>query len=131
MKVYFILLFCLISMAAFPQLKTDSEKITETALNYMEGWYNGDTLRMEKALHPDLVKSTPVWVEKTKGTVINTLSKSYLIETTKMWLGKKPGGEIPKIEVKILDMYDNIATVKVSSQDFTDYLHLTRSKGQW
>jgi hypothetical protein len=36
--------------------KTDAEVVTDTILDYFEGWFDGDTARMERALHPELAK---------------------------------------------------------------------------
>ena len=30
--------------------------IVRTVLDYLEGWFDGDAARMERALHPDLAK---------------------------------------------------------------------------
>jgi hypothetical protein len=38
---------------------TDSAAIRQTALDYIEGYYSGDAVRMERAIHPDLNKATP------------------------------------------------------------------------
>src|SRR5437016_3507532 len=45
--------------AALPQSAvSDADKtaITATTLDYIEGWYEGNAERMERALHPDLAK---------------------------------------------------------------------------
>ena len=34
----------------------DHELITRTVWGYFEGWYDADVARMDRALHPDLVK---------------------------------------------------------------------------
>src|SRR5437870_10341527 len=34
----------------------DNESIKKTALDYIDGWYAGDAVRMERALHPELAK---------------------------------------------------------------------------
>ena len=34
----------------------DEAAIRAAALDYIEGWYTGDAARMERAVHPDLVK---------------------------------------------------------------------------
>ncbi len=34
----------------------EMEAIAKTALDYGEGWYEGNAERMERALHPDLAK---------------------------------------------------------------------------
>ncbi len=38
---------------------SDREAITATALDYAEGWYEGNAERMERALHPDLGAAWP------------------------------------------------------------------------
>jgi AcrR family transcriptional regulator len=35
---------------------TEQELITQAALDYFEGWFEGDAARMERALHPELAK---------------------------------------------------------------------------
>lgn len=40
----------------FGQTKNDSKLIKEAVLNYLEGLEYNDTLKVEKALHPDLAK---------------------------------------------------------------------------
>jgi hypothetical protein len=35
---------------------TEREAITRAALDYFEGWFDGDVERIDRALHPDLVK---------------------------------------------------------------------------
>jgi hypothetical protein len=41
---------------AFAQTAADSSAIKQTALDYIEGWYEGNAERMERALHPELAK---------------------------------------------------------------------------
>src|SRR4051812_5524314 len=38
------------------QTAADSAAIKATALDYIQGWYDGDAERMERAVHPDLAK---------------------------------------------------------------------------
>ena len=38
------------------QTSADSAAIRQAALDYIEGWYEGNAERMERALHPDLAK---------------------------------------------------------------------------
>ena len=45
-----------ISVASPGQGAADSAAIRATALDYIEGWYEGNAERMERALHPELAK---------------------------------------------------------------------------
>lgn len=38
------------------QTDADAAAIKETLLNYVEGWYEGNATRMQRALYPDLAK---------------------------------------------------------------------------
>lgn len=38
--------------------ESDIAAISTTAMNYAQGWYDGDATRMERALHSSLVKRT-------------------------------------------------------------------------
>ena len=37
----------------------DRDAIMRVALDYFEGWFDGDAARMERVLHPDLAKRSP------------------------------------------------------------------------
>ncbi len=51
------LVFCVSGLKA-QTTDSDADKaaIKQTALDYIEGWYEGNAERMERALHPDLAK---------------------------------------------------------------------------
>ena len=51
-----VFLFFVFSVSAFAQVDAEREAIKRTALNYAEGWYEGNADKMESALHPDLAK---------------------------------------------------------------------------
>jgi hypothetical protein len=39
-----------------PATSADDAGVVATALDYFEGWFEGDATRMERALHPELAK---------------------------------------------------------------------------
>jgi hypothetical protein len=98
----------------------DSDAIQQTALDYIEGWYEGNTMRMNRSLHPDLIK------RKIEAEQIQAMSKRDLVAYTNH--ARFPG---QKWDVKILDIYKNIAKVKVDSTDYMDYLQLGKIQGKW
>ena len=126
-----LLLMCGISSA---QTAKDKLAIKETTLNYIEGYFYKDAARMEKALHPELIKRS---IQKAKdGTefVIN-LSASYMVMragTNTNRHAANPDGAIES-KVEIYDVVGNAATVKVSTNqyNFVDYLHIGKFKGEW
>ena len=136
MKRYITLfaLSILLVISLFAQDKATNENdkaaIKETALNYIEGWYSGDAVRMEKALHPDLAKRG-IWLDrKSSKTVITPLTAEQLIGYTKQGGGKKQKDQWG-IEVTIFDMMENSAAVKIVSVDFIDYALMAKVDGEW
>ena len=117
--------------SAFSQNQVDSLKIIETSLNYIEGWYAGDTIRMDKALHSDLVKRRASLFPFTGNSFVESLSKSAMMEYTKAGFGTKTPKETIKNEVVVLDIFGNIANVKIISTEFIDYLQLVKWNGEW
>ena len=116
------------ALAASPQ---DEEGIRSAALDYLLGWYTGDAERMEKALHADLAKRIVRADPKGRWDRVENMSALTLVQYTRKGYGKKvPEGE-RVAEIKILDVYDNAATVRAEARDWIDYLHIGKVNGEW
>ncbi|UCC45677.1 MAG: nuclear transport factor 2 family protein [Candidatus Zixiibacteriota bacterium] len=127
-----VTIWCVAAAAQEPaDTLTDEQLIIETTSDYIEGWYEGNPIRMDRALHPDLAKRGLRAFEKTGGTILSHASASTMVEYTKAGLGKLKPDETANIEIEVLDIDKNIASVKVSSVKFIDYIHLARSEGRW
>jgi hypothetical protein len=109
---------------------SDSTAIIETALNYGEGFYSGDAARMEKALHPDFNKVTPVKMLPTGNTFLYYSTFSGLVEMSRAGVGILDESK-RKINVTVYKIYDNIAFAKLMSSQFNDYLEMVKIDGQW
>jgi len=111
----------------------DAEKkaITETVLNYIEGWYEGDVDRMDKALHPELAKRRVFTFKQTGTDLVDEATKSSMLVYTEAGFGKQTPKEKIKNEVEILDIYHGIATVKATSYDYVDYCQVVKYNGEW
>ncbi len=134
LRIAAISLFVLCTISALAQSKpaptSEEAAIRRTALDYIEGWYQGDAARMERALHPDLVKRAPMPLPTGK-EVLNGASKYSMVEATRAGFGTKSPNAKQKIEVIVFDIHDKIASAKVVSGDFVDYLHLLKTEGEW
>jgi hypothetical protein len=107
---------------------TDRDDVRATALDYFEGWYDGDAERMARALHPELVKR---WAGDTEGVHLGkTLDKSAMVTRTAEGGGSANRPE-ERIDVDVLDVYRDIATVVVRSPEYREYLHLVRTPQGW
>ncbi len=129
----FNLAFC-ISGAAAQTNVSDAEKtaIKQTALDYIEGWYDGDAERMERALHPDLAKRiVRVNPDNKNFSRLDQMSALSLVQGVKRGGGKMTPKEKQLKEVTILDAFENAASVKIVASDWIDYLHVAKFNGRW
>lgn len=110
--------------------KEDVAAIKGATLDYVEGWCEGNAERMERALHPALVKRGLMPFQQTGKMVINPINAELMIELTRAGVGKLPEDQ-RNISVEVLDVYRDIATVKCVSAKFIDYIHLAKQDGQW
>src|SRR5678815_3979974 len=108
----------------------DREAIKATALDYIEGWYEGNPERMERALHPDLAKRI-VRTNDRGQSMLGQMSAMSLVQGVKNGGGKNTPKEKQQKDVTILDVFGNAASVKVIASDWIDYLHIAKSNGRW
>jgi len=109
----------------------DQKPLIEKAIrDYIDGWYEGDAERMERALHPDLTKRRVVPLPS-GSEVLNTVSADTMVAYTKMGIGKKSKQENQANEVIILDVSPQTATAKSISHEYIDYIHLAKGNDQW
>ena len=108
----------------------DREAIKAAALDYIEGWYEGNPERMERALHPDLAKRI-VRTNDRGQSMLGQMSAMSLVQGVRNGGGKNTPKEKQQKEVTILDVFGNAASVKVIASDWIDYLHIAKSNGRW
>lgn len=109
----------------------DREAITQTALDYIEGWYEGNGERMERALHPDLSKRIVQTDRNTGKSALQNMTAEQLVQATSAGFGKRTPENERQRDVTILDVYENAACVKIVTRDWIDYLHVGRFDGRW
>ena len=129
------LLATAVLVAATPAAPTapseaDRAAITQTALDYIEGWYEGNAERMERALHPDLAKRIVRSQPEGRGRVEHMGALS-LVQIVRTGHGKKTPADKQQKDITLLDVYGNAASVKVVAADWVDYLHLGKVNGRW
>lgn len=117
--------------SAFPQTPADSAAIRATALDYIEGWYTGDPVRMERALHPELVKRILVVDQEHGFAFLDQMGKSRLVGGTRAGFGREVPESERRTDVAILDVFGNAASVRIDAGGWIDYLHMVREGGRW
>ena len=133
MKTTILFLAIILASFAGTQAQTsdaDREAIKATALDYIEGWYEGNAERMERALHPDLAKRI-VRTNDRGQSMLGQMSAMSLVQGVRNGGGKNTPKEKQQKDVTILDVFGNAASVKIVASDWIDYLHIAKSNGRW
>jgi hypothetical protein len=114
-----------------PEIDKDKAAVLTTALDYFEGWFDGDVERMDRALHPALAKRSLRQVDP-ESPELRTLGKDRMVALTAEGEGKSedPGAD-RRIDVEVVDLHGNIASVVVRSPVYREYLHLVRTEDGW
>jgi len=108
----------------------DSALVIAQARNYIEGSFTGDAGRMESALHPELTKVQLANQRTTHRPYLRTMGAGDLVEGTLAGLGLVPEDEW-HIDVEIQDVSRGIASVKVTSSMYIDYVQMGKVNGAW
>ena len=102
---------------------TETDAITQTVLDYFEGWFEGDAVRMERALHRDLAK-------RRSGEVLGITTKQRMIELTESGEGRADAAD-GHIDVVVEDVYKDMASATVHTATYHEYVHLVRTGDGW
>jgi hypothetical protein len=124
------LLATLSTARAAAQTAADSTAIRVTALNYVEGWYEGNGDRMQAALHPQLVKRI-VSTDSAGHGSLHEMGAEQLVSGTRRGGGKRTPAAAQTKEVRILDIFGNAASVRAEMADWIDYMQLGKMDGKW
>lgn len=132
MKKFFILsllTYFFISSTA----QESKQKIERACLDYLEGFYEGDTAKLVRSLKPELFKFG-YWKNKTSGTYDPDGNMTYrqAIDYAKRVNEKKsfPKADAPK-KVEVLDIMNTIAAAKVTAWWGVDYILLAKQGDKW
>ncbi len=125
------LLIALIPCVARAQSAADSAAIRRTALDYSEGWYTGDAERMERAVHPELAKRIVRRNSQTGQSRLDTMGAMTLVQYTREGGGKNTPAAQQRKDVKILDIFENAASVRGDMSGWIDYMQMAKVNGQW
>jgi hypothetical protein len=107
-----------------------TDQITAAALDYVEGWFDGDADRMRRALHPDLVKRR-LRALGNGAEHIETLTADQMIGWTADGEGRELDPGDRQIDVTVHHVDDGIATATCLCALYVDYLQLARTADGW
>jgi len=105
----------------------DRDLVQQAALDYFEGWFDGDVQRMGQALHEDLVKRSPL----TAGAVdLPVTSKARMLDLAEQGAGAADRGD-GRLDVDVIDIHGDMANVVVHGGVYREYLQMVRTSDGW
>jgi Putative lumazine-binding len=106
---------------------TEHQLVIQAVHDYFEGWFDGDVARMDRALHPGLVKRSP---GADHGATLGITTKQRMLELTAQGEGREDGAD-RRLDVEVEDVCEDIASVTVRAAAYYEYLHLVRALDGW
>lgn len=114
------------------QAPRDVSGVERAALDYLEGFYEGDAAKIERGVHPEVVKYG--FYVPSGGTEYAGEPMTYqeMLDFARRVKERAdyPAATAPK-EVRVLEVLDQTAAVRVTAWWGSDYLHLAKYDGAW
>ena len=130
-KILTLVAFCL--LAKFSMAQDEKAKIERACLDYIEGFYEGDTSKLIRSLKPSLYKFG-YWKNDKTGAYgpDGQMTWRQALDYAKRVFEKKnfAKADAPK-KVEILDIMNSIAAAKVTAWWGVDYILLAKQDGAW
>ena len=106
---------------------TDSSSVRATIRDYIEAYYTGDAHRMERTLHPHYMKHL------IHGDIpMREMTGSEMVQAVR---SKGVPADISPVErteqISVLDISGNIASAKLITPHWVDYMTLSKTDGAW
>jgi Putative lumazine-binding len=101
-----------------------------TVLDYLEGWFDGEASRMERALHPELAKRPRTSGDIARGA-LESITAREMIEATAAGAGTRLDVPDRRIDVEVVDVHGDIASAVVRSAVYREYVHLVHTPDGW
>lgn len=108
----------------------DLAAIRATVLDYFEGWFDADSERVRRALHPALAKRS-LGQDVDRTPAVSSLTAEQMVAWTAAGHGRARGRTDRAIEIRVADVSGTIATVAARSADYVEYLHLVATPEGW
>ena len=103
----------------------DSSIVRATVRDYVEAYYTGDAQRMEHTLHPHYLKHV------IHGNIpMREKTGLQMVQDVRSGPSDVPPGERTE-QIIVLDISGNIASAKLITPHWVDYVTLSKSDGQW
>jgi hypothetical protein len=108
----------------------NEDAVRSVVMDYAEGWFEGDAGRMERALHPELVKRCR-GIEGADPDALETLLAREMIDATADGVGCREDAADRRIEIRIDYLSGGVASVQCFCHRYVDLLHLIDMPDGW
>jgi hypothetical protein len=108
----------------------DAAAIERCLLDYFDGWFDGDAVRMDRALHDGLAKHA-LGQDSIRSDRLDVTSKDEMVEATREGLGRGRDQPDRAIRIEIASVSGDIASVIVHSAVYVEYALLARTRDGW
>lgn len=125
-----ILLLTFPAAVSQPQKSSDEEAVRGTVVDYIEGYYTGDAGRVERSLHPHYLKHMIISGVDNPRRITDKTGVELVQEVRRHGPSDLPLSERKK-RISVLNIAGDIASVKLVTAHWTDYLTLLKQDGQW
>lgn len=115
---------------SYTQAAQDKEAVRQAGLDYVEGVYNVQPERIERSVHPSLVKRGFYKKDAAAPYVETHMTYDQLVNLARTW--NKEGKRNTAVKkVEILDLLDQSAVVKITASWGVDHMLLGKYDGKW
>ena len=104
--------------------------VRQAALDYIEGWYEGDVGRLERVLHPEFVRRIAAVTVAGDDFFWHESRTDFVARARRGGDNATPGGE-RAIQILVLGLTRTMATVRVDSAYYVEYLSLVNLRHRW
>ena len=120
------------SCAVTADTNVDIQKVKRAVLDYIESQHKVDPELMKRGLDKKLAKRT-YWQSKDGSEIIMETDFNTMVWVAENY--NKEGKKFPsspKIDINILDIDNRVASIKLTADDWIDYMHLYKNENsEW
>jgi len=104
----------------------DASAVRATVTNYIEGYFTGDSHRMEKTLHPHYLKHVIH-----RDIPMREMTAAQMVAAVRENGPADLSAEQKTEQVTVLDIAGEIASAKLVTPGWQDYMTLSKVNGEW
>lgn len=131
-RIITLVILTFFAFTAMAKKSDDHKKIERAVLDYIESQHRVKPELMKRGLDKKLAKRT-FWKSKNNSEFILETDYETMIRVAKTY--NKDGNkfpESPRVEIDIFDIDNRVASVKLTADDWIDYMHLYKNENnQW